>query len=135
MRATLEERVFFDYDGADVREDARRTLDSKISLLRNAPAIRLRIEGHADERGSTEYNRALGMRRATSVVNYLAGYGIDASRLQTVSYGEERPLARRQNKSAWGRTGVPSSSSRRVGPPLRTTNRGCAPACTARRRR
>lgn len=102
-RATLEEMVFFDYDQATIRGDARTALDAKVPLLRESPMVRLRIVGHADERGSTEYNLALGMRRAQSIKDYLAGYGIAADRLDIQSMGEERPLVRASNEEAWSR--------------------------------
>jgi peptidoglycan-associated lipoprotein len=101
IRDVLQARVLFDYNLAAIRDDSRQLLDAKIPILRSDPAIRLRIEGHADERGSNEYNIALGNRRATSVVNYFAGLGIDPARFQTVSFGEERPVARGQDESAW----------------------------------
>jgi peptidoglycan-associated lipoprotein len=101
VRAVLEERVFFDYDESNIREDTRRTLDEKVRALRDNPAVRLRIEGHADERGSTEYNLALGSRRAQSVLNYITGFGIAPGRLETVTYGEERPLVSASNDRAW----------------------------------
>jgi peptidoglycan-associated lipoprotein len=99
----LAEMVFFDYDEAQLRNDARQTLDQKVAILRQYPAFRLMIEGHADERGSTEYNLALGTRRAVSIRDYLAGFGIDGQRFQTTSYGEERPMAQGQNEGAWSR--------------------------------
>jgi peptidoglycan-associated lipoprotein len=101
VRAVLEARVYFDYDDAALRADARAALDEKARALRDNPEIRLRIEGHADERGSTEYNLALGSRRAASVVAYLTGFGIVASRLETVSLGEERPLDAGHDETAW----------------------------------
>jgi peptidoglycan-associated lipoprotein len=101
-RAVLEARVFFDYDRAELRPDARRALDEKAQALRAAPEVRLRIEGHADERGSTEYNLALGSRRASTVVDYLTGFGLSASRFDLVSLGEERPLVRGTGEEAWG---------------------------------
>ena len=102
IRTVLEARVFFDYDDAAIRGDARSILDNKVQVLRDNPQIRLRVEGHADERGSTEYNLALGSRRATTTVSYLTGFGIGAERFQTVSYGEERPLANGSDERAWG---------------------------------
>jgi len=100
-RGVLEQRVFFDYDDASLRSDSRQLLDSKVPLLRQYPSFTMMIEGHADERGSTEYNLALGMRRAETVVQYLVGFGLEAQRFRTVSYGEERPLAQGQGESAW----------------------------------
>jgi peptidoglycan-associated lipoprotein len=101
MREILQARIHFDYDVAMIRDDARQILDAKVPVLRNDPTIRLRIEGHADDRGSTEYNIALGSRRASSVVNYLSGFGIDAARSQILSYGEERPLMAGQGEGVW----------------------------------
>lgn len=97
----LEARVHFDYDMSVLRDDARRTLDAKLPVLRADPSIRLRVEGHADERGSTEYNIVLGNRRANAVVSYLADFGIERSRLQTISLGEERPYVAGQGESTW----------------------------------
>jgi peptidoglycan-associated lipoprotein len=102
-RATLEQMIFFDYDRAGIRDDARSILDAKVPMLREDPSIRMTIEGHADERGSTEYNIALGNRRAMSVKEFLVGFGLDGSRFQVVSFGEERPLAQGSNESAWSR--------------------------------
>ena len=101
VRAVLEARVFFDYDEAELRADARQALDEKMRILRDMPGIRMRIEGHADERGSTEYNLALASRRASSVVTYLAGFGISAGRFETVSFGEERPFAAGHDERSW----------------------------------
>jgi len=95
--------VFFDFDRSDIRPEVRRVLDSKVTLLRNDLSIRLRIEGHADERGTDEYNMALGRRRAESVRRYLIGRGVDASRLEVTSLGERRPLASGSNEQAWAR--------------------------------
>ncbi|HEX6308894.1 MAG TPA: OmpA family protein [Longimicrobiales bacterium] len=100
-RAILEEMVHFDYDESDLRADAQETLGRKIPILRSNPDVRLRIVGHADERGSVEYNLALGMRRANAVREYLAGFGVDASRFETTSMGEDRPIASGSNEQAW----------------------------------
>lgn len=102
-RAALEAMIHFDFDRADLRPDARQVLDAKIPILRNDPSIRLRIEGHADERGSVEYNLALGMRRANAAKQYLASFGLDESRFETVSFGEERPLDPGHNEEAWAK--------------------------------
>lgn len=102
-RAILEARVHFDYDRSDVRADAEQTLMEKVPVLQSNPDVRLRIEGHADERGSTEYNLALGERRASAVREFLTEYGISASRLDTQSFGKERPLAEGSNEDAWER--------------------------------
>ena len=100
-RATLEEMVHFDYDKSDIRSDAAETLRRKVDVLRASPQVQLRIAGHADERGSTEYNLALGQRRAESVRQFLSGFGLDASRFAITSFGEERPLVNQSNESAW----------------------------------
>ena len=102
-RATLEEMVFFDYDESDIRDDAATVLRAKVEILRASPAVQLRIEGHADERGSTEYNMALGNRRAESVRQYLVGFGLAENRFEIVSFGEGRPLQQGSNESAWAR--------------------------------
>lgn len=102
-RATLEEMVFFDYDKSDIREDAAAVLRRKADVLRASPQVQIRIAGHADERGSTEYNLALGNRRAESVRQFLAGFGLPESRFAIISYGEEQPLERASNESAWAR--------------------------------
>jgi peptidoglycan-associated lipoprotein len=99
--AILEQVVHFDYDEATIRADAQERLAAKVPLLRANPSIRIRIEGHADERGSVEYNLALGMRRANAVRQYLSEFGIDASRFETFSYGEDRPMMQGSGESAW----------------------------------
>jgi peptidoglycan-associated lipoprotein len=100
-RTTLTERVHFDYDMAEIRPDAERLLRAKLTILRASPAVRLRIEGHCDERGSNEYNQALGNRRAQAVIDFFTSFGLDASRFATVSFGEERPLQNRSDEDAW----------------------------------
>jgi peptidoglycan-associated lipoprotein len=101
MRATMAERVYFDYDRSEIRADSRATLDRKTRIMRDEPTVRVRIEGHADERGSTEYNLALGNRRAEAVRAYITAAGIQASRIEIVSFGEERPVMRGSSESAW----------------------------------
>jgi peptidoglycan-associated lipoprotein len=97
----LAERVHFDFDKSDIRPDAEEVLQRKVTVLREYPGVELRLEGHCDERGSNEYNLALGQRRAESVKRYLVSYGLSAGRFATISYGEERPVARGQNEEAW----------------------------------
>ena len=92
LRDILQQMVFFDYDRADLRGDAMETLDAKVRVLHDHPQVSIRIEGHADERGSVEYNLALSLRRAERVQEYFTGFGIARSRLQVTGYGEERPL-------------------------------------------
>jgi peptidoglycan-associated lipoprotein len=100
-RATLEETVYFDYDESEIRPDAERVLRQKVEILNNSPAVQLRLEGHADERGSTEYNLALSSRRAESVRQFLTGFGLSESSFSIVPYGEERPATTGSNESAW----------------------------------
>jgi peptidoglycan-associated lipoprotein len=102
-RATLEAMVFFDYDSSEIREDAAAALREKVAILRASPQVRLRIEGHCDERGSTEYNLALGNRRAEAIRQFLTGFGLSADRFEIVSFGEGRPLAQGSNEQAWSR--------------------------------
>lgn len=85
------DRVFFGYDRYDISDEARMTLDKQANWLRQYANLSITVEGHADERGTREYNLALGDRRATAVKNYLVASGVDASRINTISYGKERP--------------------------------------------
>jgi len=103
MRSIMAEMVFFDYDMADIRADSRAVLDRKARVMRDEPSVRIRIEGHADDRGSTEYNLALGSRRAEAVRTYLTGVGVQAPRIEITTYGESRPLERGASESAWSR--------------------------------
>ena len=91
-RSLLNAPVYFDYDKSEIRDDAKQALDSKLGLLRANPAMRIRIEGNTDSRGSNEYNVALGLRRANAARRYLVSQGIDNARFDVVSYGEERPV-------------------------------------------
>lgn len=100
-RNTLTSKVFFDYDMSEIRPDAERILQSKVEILRASPTVRLRIAGHADERGSNEYNLALGNRRAQAVVDFFTNFGLDAGRFSIISYGEERPASMGSNENAW----------------------------------
>jgi peptidoglycan-associated lipoprotein len=101
VRAMLATMVHFDYDKADIRPDDAAALDGKVAILQANPNLRIRVHGHCDERGSDEYNLALGNRRATSVKQYLVNRGIDASRIDTQSWGEERPIAQGMTEDAW----------------------------------
>jgi peptidoglycan-associated lipoprotein len=100
-RATLAEIIYFDYDQFSIRGDARSALETKLPILQGDASIRLRIDGHADERGSDEYNLALGLRRAQAVKDFLTSYGIDPNRLEVRSFGETSPLDPRSNEEAW----------------------------------
>ena len=95
------DRVFFDFDKFDLKPPSRATLDKQAAWLKRYPQARLSIEGHCDERGTREYNLALGERRANAAKNYLVNQGIAASRLTTISYGKERPQVAGGNESAW----------------------------------
>lgn len=103
VRETLTDLIYFDYDSEALTEQAQNQLRTKAAILRANPSIRLRVDGHCDERGSTEYNLALGQRRAEAVRTFLAGYGITSERLATISYGKERPLVEGSSESAWAR--------------------------------
>jgi peptidoglycan-associated lipoprotein len=93
IKTTLAQKVLFEYDQAELSETAQSILNAKLAILQANPGLRLRISGHADERGSDEYNLALGQRRAAAVKRYFTDRGIDGSRLDVVSFGEERPEA------------------------------------------
>jgi peptidoglycan-associated lipoprotein len=120
-RAILEQRVHFDFDDSAIRPDAERVLLQKIEVLRASPDVRLRMEGHTDERGSVEYNQALGSRRATAVRDFLTQYGISATRLETTSFGEERPLVNRSDEDAWAQNRrvefILTAGADRINPP------------------
>jgi peptidoglycan-associated lipoprotein len=93
LRSVLREVIRFDFDEADLRDDARARLDAKLPILLGNPGLTLRISGHADERGSDEYNLALGQRRAAAAKRYLSERGVAEGRVETVSFGEEQPIA------------------------------------------
>ena len=97
------DRVYFDFDSYDIRSDAAPILDGQAAWLNRYPMVRVRIEGNADERGTREYNFALGARRAEAVRSYLIQRGIPSSRIDTISYGKERPIADGSNEEAWAR--------------------------------
>lgn len=100
-RAMLEARIHFNFDQSDLTSDARRSLTDKAEILRAIPSLTLRIEGHADERGSDEYNLALSNRRAVTAKRFLVDWGISADRLETAGYGEEQPLDQNESEAAW----------------------------------
>jgi len=95
------DRVFFDFDRHDLTPEARQTLDRQAAWLEEYPSTRVQIEGHADERGTRSYNLALGERRATAVRNYLVALGVAPTRIQTISYGKERPAVVGSGEYAW----------------------------------
>ena len=93
--------AYFDLDKADIRADARTALSTTADFLKKNPRFKVTIEGHCDERGSTEYNLSLGDRRASAVKQYLISLGIGADRISTVSYGKEKPFCMESNESCW----------------------------------
>ena len=93
--------AYFDFNKADIRADARAALAKTADFLRNYPQIRVTVEGHCDERGSTEYNLALGDRRAGAVKQYLVSLGLSADRISTVSFGKEKPFCAQSNEACW----------------------------------
>lgn len=95
--------VYFDFDQSQLKPEAREELRRKADVMRDYPEVRVRIEGHADERGTVEYNLALGERRADAARQFLIDLGIDPDRITTVSYGEERPAVDGSNEAAWAR--------------------------------
>ena len=103
LTATDLQPVFFDVDSYSLRDDARSTLDANARLLRDNAAAKIVLEGHCDERGTVEYNQALGERRAHSVRDYLVQAGIAESRVQVISYGNERPFDPGHDEAAWAK--------------------------------
>jgi peptidoglycan-associated lipoprotein len=101
FRVSVGDRVFFGYDRFDLSPEARAILERQAAWLRQYPNVRLLVAGNCDERGTREYNLALGARRAAAVRDYLVGLGVAANRMETVSYGKERPLDPRANEEAW----------------------------------
>ncbi len=93
--------AYFDYDSAEIRDDAKAALRKDADFFKKYPTMRITIEGHCDERGSTEYNLALGDRRASAVKSYLVGLGIPADRLNTVSYGKEKPFCMEADEACY----------------------------------
>jgi peptidoglycan-associated lipoprotein len=93
--------AYFDYDKADIRPDARVALSTTADFLKRNPSIKVTIEGHCDERGSTEYNLGLGDRRANAVKQYLVSLGVSADRMGTVSFGKEKPFCTDHNETCW----------------------------------
>jgi peptidoglycan-associated lipoprotein len=93
--------AYFDYDKADIRPDARASLSTTADFLKKYPSIKVTIEGHCDERGSTEYNLGLGDRRANAVKQYLVSLGISVDRMGTVSFGKEKPFCMEHAEACW----------------------------------
>jgi len=101
LAVSVGDRVFFDYDSVVLNAEATSILDGQAAWLKQYPDVVITIEGHADERGTREYNLALGDRRANAVRNYLMALGIDQERILTISYGEERPADPGDHEAAW----------------------------------
>jgi len=99
----VNEDVYFNFDDASLSADARMALKNKVAWLRENPNASVLVEGHCDERGTLEYNIALGQRRAESVKTFMVNAGISASRINTISYGEERPVDVAGNEAAWAK--------------------------------
>jgi peptidoglycan-associated lipoprotein len=101
IRGTVAAMIHFDYDKSSIRPEDAGILDQKVAILQANPDLRIRVGGHCDERGSDEYNLALGNRRAQAAKQYLVSHGIDASRIETQSWGEERPAVDGHDEGAW----------------------------------
>jgi peptidoglycan-associated lipoprotein len=97
------EDIYFDYDAYVLSEPAKRTLDEKAAFLKRYSKVKVTIEGHCDERGTSEYNLALGERRANSALQYLNNSGANRANLTTISYGKERPVATGRDEAAWAK--------------------------------
>jgi len=112
LRVNVGDTVHFDYDQYGLTEEGKTTLQRQSAWMQKYPAVRVTVEGHCDERGTREYNLALGARRANAVKEYLASLGVAASRVETVSYGKERPVCTQSDESCWAqnRRGVTTIS-------------------------
>ncbi len=97
------ENVYFDFDRFDIRQDAREILARHAKILSENPKLRILIEGHCDERGTIEYNIALGEKRANAVKKYFTNYGLETNRFSVISYGKERPADARSTTEAWSK--------------------------------
>jgi peptidoglycan-associated lipoprotein len=106
LEASAGDRVFFAFDRSDISAEAREILTRQADWLRRYPNVTVTIEGHCDERGTREYNLALGERRAQAAKNVLVASGIPASRISTISYGKERPIVVGSNEEAWAQNRV-----------------------------
>lgn len=101
FEVTAGDRVFYGYDRYDLTAEARETLRRQAAWLASYPQVRILVAGNADERGTREYNLALGARRANAARDFLISQGVDASRISTVSYGKERPVCNQSTESCW----------------------------------
>lgn len=102
-RAFENQDIYYDYDAYTLSEPAKRVLDEKIAFLKRFPKVRVTVEGHCDERGTTEYNLALGERRANAALQYIASSGLQTQSLKSVSYGKERPVATGHDEASWAK--------------------------------
>ena len=93
--------IYFDFDKYDIKDEYREVLNQKAALMREFPSIRVRIEGHTDERGTQEYNLALGERRAKAAYEFLVLLGVNPNQLEIISYGKEKPVVEGSNEQAW----------------------------------
>jgi len=103
MEAFESTHIYFDFDKSEIKPEAKAVLEKKAAWLRENSEHKVRIEGHADERGTNEYNLALGDRRAKAAMKYLNALGIATDRMSTISFGEERPVCNDQDESCWSR--------------------------------
>ena len=103
FEAKATDRVYFDYDQYNLDDSDRRALATQVAWLKQYPGARVQIEGNADERGTREYNIALGARRANAVAEYLKGQGVTGDRVTTISWGKDKPLDPGHDESAWSR--------------------------------
>lgn len=101
FQVNVGDRVFFDFDSSTIRDDGKATLQKQAAWLAKYPSVRLSIEGHCDERGTREYNLALGARRASAAREFLTSLGVAASRMETISYGKEKPTCVESNEGCW----------------------------------
>jgi peptidoglycan-associated lipoprotein len=101
LRVNVGDTVHFAYDKYDIQDEDRAILQRQAAWLGKYPAVRITVEGHCDERGTREYNLALGARRANAVKEYLVSLGVSAGRLDTISYGKERPMCTESNEDCW----------------------------------
>jgi peptidoglycan-associated lipoprotein len=102
-RNTLLETIYFEYDQSSITDAGRASLEAKLAILQANPGLRIRIAGHCDERGSDEYNLALGQRRAAAVQRFFADRGVEGGRFDLVSFGRERPAVMGTSEDAWAR--------------------------------
>lgn len=103
MKMPVVEDIFFEFDKSAITDAAKQTLANNAQQLKDAPNAMIQIEGHCDERGTNAYNLALGERRANAAKDYLVTLGVDASRISTISYGEERPFDTGHTDAAWAK--------------------------------